>query len=424
MRTISPPPPSPPSPSPPRGGARAEASPRRLFARKTPFNRNSLAALLAVLEAECGPRYASFRTTVVTSPEEIDGPGVVLFSFMTAAAEESARELTELRARLDAPLVAVAGGPHATGDPGGTLALGFDHVVPGEAGPGTADLIARLVDGDPDAPPILAPGERLDLGAHPPWPSTPPLFCAVEITRGCPLACAYCQVPALHGPRPRHRSVAALSAIFERAVATGHRLTRFVSPNAFAYGSSDGRTANPRALEALLETGRRAGLGQLYLGSFPSEVRPESVTPEVLSIVRALCGNRLVVVGLQSGSDAVLRHLRRGHTVAEGLRAVELIAARGLRPAVDFIFGLPGETDEDQAKTREVIRHITTTLGARVNTHLFAPLPGTPLQSALPSAVAPETRELVDYLAKVGGANLPMPSEDGAGPGCPRRAFH
>jgi len=72
---------------------------------------------------------------------------------------------------------------------------------------------------------------------------------------------------------------------------------------------------------------------------------------------------------------------------------------------VDFIFGLPGETDAERARTRDLIRHLTEAHGARINTHLFAPLPGTPLEHAAPSPVDSATRELLEEITGRGQAN-------------------
>jgi radical SAM superfamily enzyme YgiQ (UPF0313 family) len=191
-------------------------------------------------------------------------------------------------------------------------------------------------------------------------------------------------------------------------VATGHTFTRFVAPNAFAYGSQDGRSGDRRALERLLVSARRCGMQRLYLGSFPSEVRPESVTPALLQLLRDHCDNRGVVVGVQSGSPATLRRLRRGHTVEEAVRAVALIAAAGLEPRVDFIFGLPDESEADRAATRELMRRLVESYGARINTHVFTPLPGTPLEGSTPAPVDELTRELLEQIIGRGRANHPL----------------
>jgi radical SAM superfamily enzyme YgiQ (UPF0313 family) len=71
---------------------------------------------------------------------------------------------------------------------------------------------------------------------------------------------------------------------------------------------------------------------------------------------------------------------------------------------VDFIFGLPGETDDDRQRTRQVIRHLADSYDARIDSHVFTPLPGTPLAHASPGRVDLATRRLVQYLVGRGNA--------------------
>jgi radical SAM superfamily enzyme YgiQ (UPF0313 family) len=84
---------------------------------------------------------------------------------------------------------------------------------------------------------------------------------------------------------------------------------------------------------------------------------------------------------------------------------VATVAAAGLQPRVDFIFGLPGETDGDRARTRDLIRHLVAEYGVRIDTHVFTPLPGTPFAGAEPTVVDEQTRELVESLVGQGRAN-------------------
>jgi B12-binding domain/radical SAM domain protein len=377
--------------------------PLPVILRRTRFNRSSLAAVLAVLEAELPPDLIAPR--LATTPAVVDPEALLLYSFMTAQTPSVRDELSELLARHGDRLLAVAGGSHPTGDPEGTRAMGFRWVMTGEAGRGLAGLVRAVADGRPPPPGVLSAGDRVALDHYPPWPHSGELFAQVEITRGCPIGCTFCQTPHLHGTRPRHRSLEALERILRHAVETGHSFTRFVAPNAFAYGSRDGRSNDRRAVEGLLRLVRRLGMREAFLGNFPSEVRPESVTAEMLSLVRDYCSNRTIVVGIQSGSPEVLRRLRRGHTVDDARRAVALIAAAGLEPWVDFIFGLPGESAADRAATRALIRELVDERGARLDTHVFTPLPGTPLAAERASPLDDETRALVEELVGRGRAS-------------------
>lgn len=173
---------------------------------------------------------------------------------------------------------------------------------------------------------------------------------------------------------------------------------RFISPNAFAYGSPDGRSVNLESLETMLKAVSDIyGTDQVYLGSFPSEVRPEHVTPETLALVKRYCANQNLLIGAQSGSERLLKAIHRGHGVTEIRRAVELARAAGFTPNVDFIFGLPGETPQDRAQTLDLMQQIIQ-MGARIHSHTFMPLVGTPYARCAPGVVDQETRALLQSL--------------------------
>jgi B12-binding domain/radical SAM domain protein len=183
----------------------------------------------------------------------------------------------------------------------------------------------------------------------------------------------------------------------------GLRDVRVVTPNAFSYGSTDGRTLNLPALEGLLVTLRKTlgDEGRLYFGSFPSEVRPEHVNPATVELVTRYASNDNLVIGAQSGSDRVLKHCGRGHGVAEVFSAVSHTLAAGLRAQVDFIFGLPGETREDLNATIDVIRQLAA-MGALIHAHTFVPLPQTRFAQSPPGRIHGRLREVIRELVRNG----------------------
>jgi B12-binding domain/radical SAM domain protein len=185
----------------------------------------------------------------------------------------------------------------------------------------------------------------------------------------------------------RHRSIDEIARFAGR-----HTQSRFLTPNAFAYGS-DGIHPRFDKVERLLQNCHN----QIFLGTFPSEVRPEFVCRESLSLVNKYCTNTRLHFGAQSGSNTVLRHLHRGHTVADVTSAVELCREFGLIPVVDFIVGFPFETDEDQDATLDLIRWVVRF--GKVHVHRFIPLPGTPLAGTAARPLLPETEKVCGDLA-------------------------
>jgi radical SAM superfamily enzyme YgiQ (UPF0313 family) len=162
---------------------------------------------------------------------------------------------------------------------------------------------------------------------------------------------------------------------------------------------------NLDAVDALLASVRE-GAGKeakVFFGTFPSEIRPEHVTERALAVLARWVDNRTLVIGGQSGSDRVLEATRRGHTVEDVVRAVELSVAAGFQPDVDFLLGLPGETEPDRRASMRLAEELVA-MGARIHSHAFMPLPGTPLRDAVPEEIEDTTMRAMARLESKGRA--------------------
>jgi B12-binding domain/radical SAM domain protein len=378
----------------------------RFVLRRTPENRNSLAALhLALAPLARGGRLA----VEISAPPPADlGPRDVLAcSFATVELDAVAAEVGPI-ARAQARPLLIAGGPHPSADPEGALRLGFDAVFVGEAERTLPAFAARWCDGlDPRDvardPVFLDAAGPFDIGGAPHASDETEEFPFAEIARGCPHSCAFCQVPALHGRKPRFRAPSTVAAGIAAAVFRGFKRFRFLAPDAFAYRG--GGVAPEDALSELISACRGAGAASLMLGSFPSEVRPEHVTSDLLAIVARECVNRTVVLGAQSGSDETLALMRRGHTVDDSRRAIRLIAQAGLVPHVDLMFGFPGESRAARLLTIELGREVLALPESRLHLHAYLPLPGVAAWPAPPEPLEPEVLRAMGELAEGGRAD-------------------
>lgn len=299
-------------------------------------------------------------------------------SFFTSQLPHAGRLAAHLRKRFGGRLVLIAGGPQPSGDPEGTLALGFDHVITGDGEGAMIKLARAWIKGDRPAGRIIK-GEPANLDDYPPYSLKWGKFGPIEITRGCPFGCSYCQTSYLFGRKPRHRSVENILAHIELMKSEEMCDIRFVTPDAFAYGSPDGRKMNLPALERLLKGARKilGKTGRIFFGGFPSEVRPDHVTEETLELARRYSDSKRLVIGAQSGSPKMLAAIRRRHTVDDIHKAVRLALRAGFGADVDFILGLPGETPADAEMTLDAMDALVK-LGARIHAHTFMPLSGTP----------------------------------------------
>jgi B12-binding domain/radical SAM domain protein len=379
--------------------------------------------LAGAVEADAVGQYVSLRfprdrESLLATVRQCHDEGyrvVVAWSFYSASFPVAAEELAWLRERLEGrEVLCIAGGVHATAETEQTLRAGFELVGVGEGEPILLELLGRLVRGeDPRQTRGFARlvegrmvpqgrGEGVVLDTHPPFAAKHSTFGAIEITRGCIYACRFCQTPFMSKARFRHRSVENIAHWARVLREAGKRDVRFITPTSMSYGSPD-ESVNLEALERLLAAVREAmgPEGRVFYGTFPSEVRPEHVTPEALALLKRYVDNDNLIIGGQSGSERILRASHRGHDVETVVRATSLAVEAGFVPNVDFILGLPGEAPEDVRATLALMRRLSD-LGAKVHGHTFMPLPGTPYRDAPPGSVDDETQRELDRLASQG----------------------
>jgi B12-binding domain/radical SAM domain protein len=370
-----------------------------LVFRKYRGNRFTLPVLLGCIEEK--DLVEKYQILIANSREEIiqkvkGEKAIIAYSFMTPNLEQVRGEIEWLRACLSSQSLFLAGGAHATGDPEGTLELGFDFVFMGEAEETFPEFLRFFLGGSLPSKNLFGaerkPGHCL---SHPPHSLLHRFFAPMEITRGCLYRCTFCQTPRVFGHALRHREAQNVAVYLKQAIPYGYRESKFISPNAFSYGANSPEGPNLKEIENFFTTCKEAGIEGIHFGCFPSEVRPEWVTPEVLNLVRKYCRNRTIVLGAQTGSDPLLERLKRGHTAEQALNAARQICQAGFRPHVDFVFGFPGETLEDRRASLTLIQRMIEDWGAKIHAHTFMPLPGTPLFRENPSVLDEATKDIL-----------------------------
>ncbi|MBW6470037.1 MAG: TIGR04013 family B12-binding domain/radical SAM domain-containing protein [Methanosarcinaceae archaeon] len=338
------------------------------------------------------------QASIVKEPKD----GIMLYSFVTKQAAFVFQEVSN--STTDS--IYIAGGPHPSGAPEETLKY-FDYVVIGEGEETLPHLLRTLESGedislvkgiafkDPQGK-MVQTGKRdhVDLNNYPCF-DYKTLLSPMEISRGCPWNCKYCQTPRLFGKKVRHRSIDSIVKCTKH-----YDDLRFTSSNAFAYGG-DGIHPRFDKVEKLLSTLHKIEGKNIYFGTFPSEVRPEFVTDEVLEMIVRYCTNETLSLGAQSGSDRMLKSMWRGHTVDDVIVAVERCTSHKISPNVDFIFGYPDETEEDQQDSLKLIKFINKKSGS-VRAHYLTPLPDTPYADVVPSKIGRDVKQILGKMALEG----------------------
>jgi tRNA-2-methylthio-N6-dimethylallyladenosine synthase len=238
----------------------------------------------------------------------------------------------------------------------------FDHAP-------SVDMVigTRATDRLPELIERAQSGERgtLDLGerdAYDSWNVSTverhsPYVAFVPIIEGCNKFCTYCIVPYSRGrerSRGAHEIVREVKHLRDEGYSEVHLIGQNV--NSYRPRSTEGlegfEGASPfsRLLRAVAATGMER---IKFTTSFPRDFHTDIVL--ALEQHENLCN--WVHLPVQSGSDRVLRAMRRGHKVADYLKRVEAIKAARRRIALttDIIVGFPGETEEDFEATLRLV---------------------------------------------------------------------
>jgi len=205
----------------------------------------------------------------------------------------------------------------------------------------------------------------------------------VKVQDGCDLRCTYCAIWQARGPGRSRRAEEVLQQIALLAVA-GFRELILAGVHLGSYGRDLG------------ERDGLVGLLQRCCHDFPdlrfrlSSIHPNEVTPALLAL---FAGHdqlrRHLHISLQSGSDSVLRRMRRPYRSAAARRAVTAAAAAADQCGIgaDLIVGFPGETAAEFEETRRLVADLPLTY---LHVFRYSPRPGT-VAAALPDPVHPET---------------------------------
>src|SRR5215467_12779499 len=191
----------------------------------------------------------------------------------------------------------------------------------------------------------------------------------ITITEGCNKFCSFCIVPFTRGrerSRPADRIVAEAKALGEQ----GYREVQLLGQNVNSYGLSGRYHGNLASAPAAEEDGNEITFARLldrvaaesgvprikYTTSYPRDFDEEIV--RVMDARENLC--EWVHLPAQSGSDRMLRAMRRGYMRREYMEKINALkgAKREIAITGDMIVGFPGETDGDFNETMSLVAEV------------------------------------------------------------------
>ncbi len=251
-----------------------------------------------------------------------------------------------------------------------------DMIIGTRATDRISSIIERLQGGETSVIDLeeRAEGESWDVS---PAERRSPYVAFVPIIEGCNKFCSFCIVPYSRG-REKSRTATEIVQEVRRLREQGFKEVHLIGQNVNSYrprseeGLEQSRGATPfcRLLRAVAETGMER---IKFTTSFPRDFHPDIVS--AIEEYSNLCD--WVHLPVQSGSDAVLKMMRRGHKADDYLRRVEAIkkSKRQLSLTSDIIIGYPGETESDFQATMNLVGRCEYD-----GLYLFkySPRPGTP----------------------------------------------
>ena len=216
----------------------------------------------------------------------------------------------------------------------------------------------------------------------------------VSISVGCNNTCTFCIVPTLRG-KETDRPPGDILAEIEALVAEGVQEVTLLGQNVNAYGVEFGDRA---AFANLLRScGEVEGLKRVRFTS----PHPKDFTNDVIA---AMAETRNVMpqlhMPLQSGSDSVLRAMRRSYRSQRYLGIIDDVRAAMPEAAIttDIIVGFPGETEQDFQATLDVV---AAARFAAAFTFQYSIRPGTPAATMPDQIPKPVVQERYERLVEL-----------------------
>lgn len=294
-------------------------------------------------------------------------------------------------------IITIAGGPHPSGLPKEMLTnfKDLDFVFCGEAEIGLPMLVKTLT-GSGRGNFQMVPGlgwrnkkgvvkvnkqaflEDLDSLGPPDWdllkpqeyPDAPQgvIFrnrpvAPIMATRGCPFSCTFCAGWTISGKKIRRRSVDNVLAEIELLYKDyGVREIHFLDDN-FTLD----RNYLKNFCQKLIKQDFKISW------CCPNGVRLDTLDKNVLELMKK-AGCYYVSVGIESGSDRILRLMKKGITTRKIKRLVKMVTKAGMPINGFFILGYPGETKKEILQTIKFAKSLDLTRAAFYN---YLPLPRT-----------------------------------------------
>ena len=196
--------------------------------------------------------------------------------------------------------------------------------------------------------------------------SLPQPSIAMVATRGCPHACTFCASKSLYGRKVRFRSI---ENIMEEV---DYLIDKYKIKSIYFY--DDTLTLKKKWMMRLCDELQKRNMKWIC------GTRVDAVNEEILRKMKD-SGCKYISYGVESGSNRMLEDvIKKGFTIEKAEKTIKLTDKIGIGIIVNYMFGLPGETEEDLKLTLKAVKAIPADAA---EFSIFIPLPGTELAADL-----------------------------------------
>jgi len=241
-----------------------------------------------------------------------------------------------------------------------------------------------------DYPPWI---EKTELNAVLPLHPSPSTF--VPIIQGCDNFCSYCIVPYRRG-RERSRPVEEIVCEVKQLVHRGVKEVTLLGQNVDSYGHD--LPDQPDLADLLTELNTIDGLARLrFLTNHPKDMSPKLI--DAVACLDKVCEH--ICLPVQSGSNDILKAMRRGYTVEHYRQLVTRIRSKlpGVALSTDVVVGFPSESTPHFQQTFNLLSELRFDT---VHVAAYSPRPGTIASRSLEDNIPPaEKRKRLDKIEQL-----------------------
>ncbi len=313
------------------------------------------------------------RTFQQISEDDWAWADIVLISAMAAQKEDM---LTVIREAKNKNKLTVVGGPYASIRPEEPEDAGADFIVQGEAEETLPVLLEALSMGktkgiiaEQTKPDITtSPVPRFDLADLSAY-----MIVSIQTSRGCPYNCEFCDISALYGKKPRHKTPDRIIAELQALYDLGRRNDVFISDDNFIGSKRHARAC----LERMIPWMKAHGEPFRFWTQTSVDLGQDMELIDLMT--EANFGN--VFIGIESPDEDALRgahkHHNLKHPLAESIRSIN---ANGLSVIGSFIIGFDNEKKGAGDRITELVEETHIPM---VMVNLLRAMPGTMLWERL-----------------------------------------